>query len=119
MEDAMPDPDRSAIAAPRSRKPGADARLVQYQPPNASLIGLAKIDFNGWVVARIPIFRRNDGSLSVGAPNAPEVDLDGRQRLRADGKRQFWAVVTFADRAAKERWERSVLTALASAGVDP
>jgi hypothetical protein len=28
----MPDPDRSAIAAPRPRQPGAGARLVQYRP---------------------------------------------------------------------------------------
>jgi hypothetical protein len=104
-----------------SSQPKAGVRLVRYDPwpfPNASLIGLAKIDFNGWVIARIPIFRRGDGSLSVGTPNAPEVDLDGRQRVRDDGKRQYWAVISFANADAKERWQRAVLGAL-DEGVTP
>jgi len=103
------------------RQPGAGARLVKYEPwpfPNPSLIGHATVDFSGWIVSKIPIFRRSDGSLSAGVPNAAEVDRDGRQKER-DGKKQYWSVITFVDGDAKERWMRAVLNALATGGIVP
>jgi hypothetical protein len=114
--------NRSAVAISPQRQPGAGARLVDYRPwplPNPSLIGHATVDFNGWIVAKIPVFRRADGSLSIGGPNAPEIDSKGRARLRDDGKPAYFAIVSFAGADARERWQRVVLTALADAGVAP
>jgi hypothetical protein len=70
----------------RVRQPGDGARLIAFQSgllPNPHLIGHCSVDFSGWVVHRIPVFRKADGSLSVGGPTAAEVDGDGRQRERA------------------------------------
>lgn len=78
----------------------------------------AEIDFSGWVVARIPIFRRADCSLSVGVPSAPEVDRDGVQQRDAAGKRKFWSMISFTGNS-RDRWNRMVLAALADAGIMP
>src|SRR4051812_6000377 len=103
------------------RQPGAGARLVEWKPrpaSSSSLLGHATVDFTGWLVHRVPIFRRGDGSLSAGTPSAPELDGEGRQRER-DGKRQYWPVLTFANTEAKQRWERAVLAALDAGGIVP
>jgi hypothetical protein len=104
------------------RQPGAGARLVTFEPwphPNPSLVGHATVDFSGWVVSRIPIFRRSNGSLSAGVPSCPQVDTDGRVRVDAEGKRQYAAVITFTSRDGKARYEKIVLGALADAEVAP
>ncbi len=104
------------VAAPRVERV---CRLTDWKPwpfPNASLIGHATVCFSGWTIHRVPVFRRGDGSLSVGAPNAPEIDSDGRIKER-DGKRQYWPVLTFETAEARERWQRSVLAAIAAGGI--
>lgn len=109
-----------SATALRVRQPGSGARLVEYKPwpyQNPSLIGHATVDFSGWLVHRIPIFRRGDGTLSAGGPNAAEVDREGQQKEHA-GKRQWWKVVTF-EGDGSERWNRAVLGALDAAGVVP
>jgi hypothetical protein len=93
-------------------------RLVQWAPfkNNPSLIGRATIAFaGGWIVVGIPIFRSKDG-LSVGVPNAAQLDAEGRIKIR-DGKKQYTSVVTFETAEARERSRRLVLAALAQAGV--
>ncbi|HEY5299764.1 MAG TPA: hypothetical protein VIJ55_03715 [Acetobacteraceae bacterium] len=107
--------ERAIAEAPRERT----ARLISWTPwlaPNPSLVGHADVDFDGWVVFRIPIFRRKDGGLSAGAPSAAEVDRDGVQQRDAAGKRKFWAVISFSG-VGKERWQRAVLAALADGGI--
>lgn len=43
------------------------------------------ITFAGdWVVRRIPVFRKADGSLSIGTPDVAEVDRDGQIREKPD-----------------------------------
>lgn len=104
------------------RQSGAGARLVEYRPwhlPNSALRGKAVVDFSGWVVAGIPILRRDDAFLSVGTPSAPQIDGQGQHRRNPDGRPQYSAIITFADKDAKPRWERSVLAALEAARVVP
>lgn len=104
------------------RQPGAGARLVAFEPwplPNPSLAGHATIDFSGWIVAKIPIFRGRDGGLSVGSPSYPKIDADGRVRVDEVGKRQYSAAITFGNHDAKWRFTRAVLGALEAAGVQP
>lgn len=107
----------AVIQAPRTER---ICRLIEWKPwplPNPSLIGHASVSFSGgWVVHRAPVFRRGDGSLSVGTPNAPELDGDGRIKMR-DGKRQYWPVITFENNEARDRWQRSILAALVAAGI--
>jgi hypothetical protein len=94
-------------------------RLVGWQPwpgTNSSLIGHATISFSGWVVHRVPVFRKADRTLSVGTPSAPEIDAEGRIKTR-DGKRQYWPVITLENNESRERWQRSVLAALAAGGI--
>jgi hypothetical protein len=96
-------------------------RLVQWTPVDnsPSLIGRATIAFaGGWVVSAIPIFRRADGSLSVGVPNSAQLDAEGRIKVR-DGKRQYASILTFESTEAKARWSRMVLGALIDAGIVP
>jgi hypothetical protein len=82
---------------------------------NPRLIGHATVSFSGWTVHRVPVFRRGDGSLSVGTPNAAEVDADGRIKQR-DGKKAI-PVLTFETAEARDRWQRAVLAALVAAGI--
>ena len=64
----------------------------------------------------MPVFRKGDGSLSVGTPTAPEIDADGRVKMR-DGKRLYTSVITLENSEARERWQRSILAALAAGGI--
>src|SRR5262245_28359101 len=94
-------------------------RVIEWKPwpfPNNALVGHATVNFSGWIVHRVPVFRRGDGSLSAGAPNAAEVDGDGRIKLR-DGKKCYSPVVSFETADARERWQRMVLAALDAAGI--
>lgn len=98
------------------------AQLLRWEPwahsTNSSLAGHATIAFpGGWTIGRIPIFRAPDGAVSAGVPTVPELDSDGRARTRPDGSRAYSPIVTFASAAAKLRWQRAVLGALAQAGI--
>jgi hypothetical protein len=84
-----------ALVLERDANAGGGAVLVRWQPwphPNNSLAGHATVDFRGWVLLNIPVFR-------------------GR-----DGKRQFRPTMNFTG-DGKARFERAVLGALAAAGV--
>jgi hypothetical protein len=112
----MPSAERQQIAPQRGER---SCRLVQWAPVdnNPSLIGRATIAFaGGWVVVGIPIFRRANGSLSVGVPSSAQLDAEGRIKVR-DGKRQYTPILTFESAEAKARWQRMVLGALADAGI--
>jgi hypothetical protein len=95
-------------------------RLVEWKPwsqPNPSLIGHCAVAFaGGWIVHAIPVFRRADGSLSAGAPNAAQLDGEGRIKQR-DGKRDYKAILTFETTEARDRWQSMVLGALAAGGI--
>ena len=108
------------VAVPRTERV---ARLIEWKPwpfENPSLIGHVTVSFaGGWEVREIPVFRRADGSLSVGAPEAAEIDRDGRVKLKADGKKSYRKLITFANNEARERWQRIVLSALAEGGIGP
>lgn len=107
----------SVIQAP----PRADrvCRLVEWKPwlgGNSSLIGHVTVNFSGWIIHRTPVFRRGDGSLSVGTPNAPEIDADGRVKMR-DGKRVYSPIITMENGEVRDRWSRAILAALAAGGI--
>ena len=75
-------------APPRAERAERVCRLAQWKPwpgGNSSLVGHASVNFSGWVIHRVPVFRKGDGSLSVGTPTPPEIDADGRVKMR-DGK---------------------------------
>jgi hypothetical protein len=112
--------DSQQVAAPRTERL---ARLLEWRPwpfENPSLIGHCAVAFaGGWEVREIPVFRRADGSLSVGTPEAAEIDRDGRVKLKPDGKRSYRKLITFASNEARERWRRMVLFALAEGGIGP
>jgi hypothetical protein len=104
------------VPASRSER---SCRVTKWEPwpfENSSLIGHATCSFSGWVIPKIPAFRRADGSLSVGTPSVPEIDAEGRIRMR-DGKKQYHPAITFETAEAKERWERAILSALSAAGI--
>jgi hypothetical protein len=94
-------------------------RVIDWKPfDTGGLIGKATITFaGGWTVAGIPIFRRADGSLSAGTPDAPLVDASGNQLRDAEGKRRYSKIISFENAAARDRWNRAVLAALADAGI--
>jgi len=96
-------------------------RIVQWKPwpfDNPSLIGHCDVAFaGGWVLHQVPVFRGRDGTLSVGTPSAPQIDASGQVKLREDGKRMYVALLSFEHKAARERWNRLILGALAAAGI--
>lgn len=111
---AMPAPRRDVVTRPASA-----ARLVNFRAAlrsGTSLPGYAAVDFGGWVVNEIPIFRGADGRLSPGVPTAPDIGPDGRQRER-DGKRQYRKILTFPAQNRFLRYQETVLLALAHAGI--
>ena len=105
------------LVVPRTER---SCRLVEWKPwsqPNPSLLGHCAIAFaGGWVVHSIPVFRRGDSSLSVGVPNAAQLDAEGRIKQR-DGKRDYKSILTFETTEARDRWQRAVLAALADAAI--
>jgi hypothetical protein len=66
---------------------------------------------------RHPVFRGADGSLSVGVPNAAQLDGEGRVKLKPDGKRDYKSIISFETTEGRERFQRLVLAALADAGI--
>jgi hypothetical protein len=121
LTDHLPPAIRQTDLPALPRQPGAGAKLLGYRPwdrPGA-VRGHFGVDFSGWIVQHVPIFTRTDGSLSVGSPSAPEIDGEGRHRIGEDGKRLYWPLLRFRDRDARQRFVRSVLAALADAGVQP
>jgi hypothetical protein len=117
MDQNLPDTRPSFQAVARTDRA---CRLVEWTPwpfDNPSLIGHCAVAFaGGWVVHAIPVFRRGDGSLSVGVPNAAQLDAEGRIKQR-DGKRDYKSILSFETSEARERWQRMVLRALAAGGI--
>jgi hypothetical protein len=100
-------------------RPTPACRLVNWRltpRPGGALLGYATVDFSGWTIVDIPIFRDADGSLAVGTPSAPDLGPDGRQRER-DGKRQWRPILTFSAPDARARRQRAVLAALDAGGI--
>jgi hypothetical protein len=97
-------------------------RLLEWKPwpfDNPSLVGHCAVAFTGgWVVHEIPVFRKADGGLSVGVPNAAQIDREGRIKLLPGGKRDYKAVLTFETAEGKARWQRMVLSTLHDAGIE-
>jgi hypothetical protein len=90
--------------------------LVSWTPWNRTASTLrrhASVNFNGWVINKIPVFQVADGSLSAGSPSIPTGKPD------AAGKQRYGYLVEFASAAAQARWTRAVLAALRAAGVEP
>jgi hypothetical protein len=98
--------------APAPRRP---CRLVGTPWPHkdTSLVGHAMLNFSGSIVRRAPIFRSRDGALSVGPPTGPERCV----KVGENGKRQFWAQLSFERKVARERFSRMALAALAEARI--
>jgi hypothetical protein len=88
-----------------------EARFCRRRP---DLLSQWERDF---IAGTIPVFRRADGTLSVGVPSAPQLDREGRVKLKPDGKREYKASVSFETPEGRDRWQRLVLGALADAGV--
>ena len=126
----MPDDfANNPLPGPHPPAPIADAavlppaRLLEWKPwvhsPNNRLIGHATIGFaSGLTISRIPVFRdRHGGGVAVGAPSAPEINAEGRVRMRPEGGRVYTPIVGFSSAAAKQRWQRVVLATLTAAGI--
>jgi hypothetical protein len=96
------------------------ARMLEWRPAtgNSSLLGKATIRFNGgWIVPGVPIFRRADGSLSAGTPDAPLVGPDGVQLVDNAGKRRYGKVISFDGSEARRRWNDVVIAAVTEGGI--
>lgn len=66
----------------RLNVPVADrqCQLLKWTPwpfDNPSLLGHCSVTFSGWTIHNVPVFRKADGSLSVGTPSAAEIDREG------------------------------------------
>jgi hypothetical protein len=108
---------QQVVVAPRGERM---ARMLEWRPAagNSALVGKATIRFpGGWIVSGIPIFRRADGTLSAGTPDAPLVGPDGQQLVDDEGKKRYGRVISFDGAAARERWNDAVLAAVAEGGI--
>jgi hypothetical protein len=108
---------QQSLTLPRGERP---CRITQWLPfGSGALLGKATVEFrNGLVISGVPVFRKGDGSLSVGTPDCPLVDSQGMQLRDADtGKRRYGKVVSLATQEARERWNATITSALADAGI--
>lgn len=110
--DHLPD-QRAPAPIPDAAIPAA--HLLEWRPRTYSaggrLAGHCTVVFSGgWIVSKIPVFRSPAGDLSIGVPSIPGT--------RPDGTRTYLPVISFANAAARGRWERTVLAAL-EAGIAP
>jgi hypothetical protein len=88
----------------------SEARLMDFRAwPDAhsALLGHCDVAFpSGVIIKRIPLFRKRDGSISVGVPDVPLIDAEGHARL-VDGKQcwlgQLLDAVISKDRAMPKR----------------
>jgi hypothetical protein len=113
-------PDNRVDHPPAVRGEPRICVLREWKPASgsSSLLGKATVAFSGgWTVAGVPVFRRGDGSLSVGAPDAPLVDADGQQLRDENGKRRYTKVISFETQQARDRWNAAILAALAQGGI--
>jgi hypothetical protein len=95
-------------------------RITNWVPFDGSgaLLGKATVQFrNGLVIAGVPVFRKRDGTLSIGTPDCPLVDSHGMQLRDPDGKRRYGKVVSLATQEARERWNATIIGALGDAGI--
>jgi hypothetical protein len=103
------------------RRTESNCRLIEWKPwpfENPFLIGHCSIAFaGGWQVHGIPVFKKADGSLSIGTPDAADVDRDGQIRKKPDGKPSYHRIISFETNEAHERWRRMIQAALTEAGV--
>jgi hypothetical protein len=90
------------------------ARVVEWKPWTAegsgNLYGYCTAEFCGIQINRIPIFKGDDG-LTVGVPTAAILDRNGTVAVR-DGRKQYQTIITFADAAARKRWQSAIAVAL-------
>jgi hypothetical protein len=105
--------------------PDRSSRLISYRPWSGDpyLIGHADVSFDGWIIHRIPIFRRKDGTLNVGVPDTVVLDRDGTAKKLAGrppaptgGRLLHSPQVSIATDDDKTRWRNAVLSALAEGG---
>jgi hypothetical protein len=110
--------DTTTIASPRPIE--RVVRMLEWRPAagNSSLLGKATVRFaGGWIVAGIPIFRRADGTLSAGTPDAPLVGPDGQHLTDDAGKRRYGKIISFDGAEAGRRWNDMVLAAVTEDGI--
>jgi hypothetical protein len=118
----MPDANQAVQAdhPPSRRQTDRITRLLEWRPAsgNSALVGKASIRFSGgWIVSNVPVFRRADGSLSAGPPDAPLVGADGQQLTDENGKKRYTKIISFETQDARARWNEAVLAAVAEAGI--
>jgi hypothetical protein len=95
-------------------------RVQEWKPATGSgpLLGNVTVAFrNGMVIHNVPVFRAENGGISVGTPTAPLVDREGQQLRDENGKRKYGRVVSLATPEARARWQEAITAALFVAGI--
>jgi hypothetical protein len=85
-------------------------KLVQRTPwpySNSSLIAHVSVSFP----------RKAGGSISVGVPDIPEIDVSGHVQVGEDGKRKYHTLLQFETNEPRERWHRAGQGAVVAAGI--
>lgn len=91
-------------------------RCIDFKPRRTnSLLGFATIEFpSRIVIGEIPVLRAGERCWAA-PPGKPKIDRDGRAVLKANGKADYTALIWFADKEAKRRWEEAVVDAVREA----
>jgi hypothetical protein len=67
----------SGAVIPREARTDRACRLVKRKPwsfENPEFIGHCSVAFaGGWVMHKVPVFRRGDGTISAGVPSIPHL----------------------------------------------
>jgi hypothetical protein len=109
MNAAPPVPMRTALS-----RPDPPARLISLKPAprsGSALYAYVTVAFGALVINDIPLFRTENGGLSVGVPGVPELGPDGRQREQ-DGRKKYRPILGFLTLEGRRRYERMVLDAV-------
>jgi hypothetical protein len=96
-------------------------KVVKINPVQNNQYLKARVDVafpSGLIIHAVSVFRRQNGDLSIVEPNAAMLGKDGKALTDDRGKVRYWPTISFADKAAQERWRRSVLDAIRAMGPD-
>src|SRR5262249_41611042 len=89
--------------------------LPWFASPNAAGTMLGFVDArlpSGMVIHDMKLLKGSNGKLFIPPPSVKQTNKDGSPRLDAKGKQQWTPMVSFADRAASDRFRDLILAAL-------
>jgi DNA-binding cell septation regulator SpoVG len=107
---------RRAEAATWGQPPKAEIRILRFAPIKAPASGaIAFLDAelgSGLIVRDLKVMRASNGGLWIATPSIKQVDRDGHPAIGANGKAIYKEIISFRERAVRDKFIAAVLDAV-------